>query len=185
MKDKKPSPTREKLIQAANQVSISAGINQLTLEAVAEAAGVSKGGLLYHFPSKEALIQAMIEHYLNLFEARLARYLPANAPVTAANWLQAYARATIEIDEQENAFSSALFAAVSINPELLKPMHERYAVWQARLEETTTDPALATIIRLAMDGLWIADLFGMAPPDAALRHNIYTKLIALTQEVEK
>ena len=36
------------------------GVAKLTLEAVAKEAGVSKGGLLYHFSNKEALIEGMI-----------------------------------------------------------------------------------------------------------------------------
>ncbi len=69
MSDTKASRTRETLIQAANQVLVRDGINHLTLEAVAQVAGVSKGGLLYHFPNKEALVEGMIDHYLSQFEA--------------------------------------------------------------------------------------------------------------------
>ena len=40
---------------------LTSGAVHLTLDAVAERAGVSKGGLLYHFPSKESLLQAMVD----------------------------------------------------------------------------------------------------------------------------
>ena len=33
----------------------------MTLDVVAQAAGVSKGGLLYHFPSKESLLGALAQ----------------------------------------------------------------------------------------------------------------------------
>ena len=41
------------------------GSGRLTLDAVAERAGLSKGGLLYNFPTKEALLQAMIQRLVD------------------------------------------------------------------------------------------------------------------------
>ena len=41
--------------------------------------------------------------------------------------------------------------------------------WQARLVDDGLDPVTATVLRLASDGLWLCDLFGLAPPPAALR----------------
>jgi len=49
------------LLAAANKVVVDRGVDALTLDAVACQAGVSKGGLLHHFPSKEALITAMVQ----------------------------------------------------------------------------------------------------------------------------
>ena len=69
-----PSPDSppERLLDAAERLVSEVGAGHLTLEAVARAAGVSKGGLLYHFPSKEALLQAMIDRHLRDIGARIA-----------------------------------------------------------------------------------------------------------------
>ncbi|GAC1627371.1 MAG: hypothetical protein NVS4B11_24620 [Ktedonobacteraceae bacterium] len=40
------------------------GVKRLTIEQVAKAAGMSRGGLLYHFASKEALIQGMLTRFI-------------------------------------------------------------------------------------------------------------------------
>jgi AcrR family transcriptional regulator len=53
--------TKERILEAATNVVARDGSNKLTLEAVAAEAGVSKGGLLYHFPSKRALLEGMLE----------------------------------------------------------------------------------------------------------------------------
>src|SRR5687768_15624169 len=50
------SPARERILEAAERVVGDVGAARMTLEGVAQAAGVSKGGLLYHFPTKEALL---------------------------------------------------------------------------------------------------------------------------------
>ena len=56
---KSPSPSeasaRERILDTAESRLLELGQRGLVLSAVATQAGVSKGGLLYHFPSKEAL----------------------------------------------------------------------------------------------------------------------------------
>src|SRR6266404_2353237 len=56
------------LLDAAEGVVLSQGINCLTLDAVAAEAGVSKGGLLYHYPSKEKPIAAMVERIVRKWQ---------------------------------------------------------------------------------------------------------------------
>jgi AcrR family transcriptional regulator len=48
------------MLDAAEAVVVRQGIANLTLEAVAAEAGMSKGGLLHHFPSKDRLVEAMV-----------------------------------------------------------------------------------------------------------------------------
>jgi AcrR family transcriptional regulator len=179
----KNSKTRDKLIQAANGIVLQDGINQLTLEAVAQKAGISKGGLLYHFPSKEALIQGMIEHYLVRFETRLQSHLPAEEARKRGDWLRAYILATFQADDEENAISSSLLAAIAVNPDLLQPMRERYTLWQAHIEADVTDRTTAAIIVMALDGLWVADLLDLSAVDKTNRDQVLTKLLELSQEI--
>ena len=58
--------SKQRILQAAASVVDESGAAHLTLEAVAEAAGLSKGGLLYHFPNKRALLSGMLEYLLDL-----------------------------------------------------------------------------------------------------------------------
>jgi AcrR family transcriptional regulator len=51
------------------------GLAHLAIEAVAREAGFSKGGVLYHFPTKESLIEGMITSFLEAFEHDLIRTL--------------------------------------------------------------------------------------------------------------
>jgi AcrR family transcriptional regulator len=44
--------TRSQILDAAEAVVMCQGVRNLTLDAVAAHAGISKGGLLYHFRSK-------------------------------------------------------------------------------------------------------------------------------------
>ena len=59
---------RDSILDAAELVLFEHGTQALTLAAVAERAGVSKGGLLYHFPSKESLLGALAQRYVQSME---------------------------------------------------------------------------------------------------------------------
>jgi len=62
------SSSREKLLDAAADLISQGSVHELTLEGVAAAAGVTKGGLIYHFKTKDELVGAVVESYVR--EAR-------------------------------------------------------------------------------------------------------------------
>lgn len=161
--------TRRAILGAAAQIVSAQGSDALTLEAVARVAGVSKGGLLYHFPGKEALIVGMVEHLLDEFDTAIQHELAAEAAGQAGRWTRAFVRATFLPEQQQRDTSAALLAAVAANPELLAPMRARYESWQAQIDADGLGPARGLMVRLALDGLWFSDLLGFAPPDPAQR----------------
>src|SRR5690606_17155565 len=55
---------RQRILDAASQLVRKEGSAHLSLDAVAALAGISKGGLLYHFPNKTALLKAIVEQYV-------------------------------------------------------------------------------------------------------------------------
>jgi AcrR family transcriptional regulator len=141
--------TKATLLEAATQVIAQDGALNLTLEAVAKQAGVSKGGLLYHFPNKDALVQGLLEYHLAQFEESLgASKLP---------FAQAYAR--LGSHDTNPGLTLALFTAVALNPSLLDTVRQAYRGWQSQLGGVD-----ATVARLAADGLWLAQAFGLGVP---------------------
>jgi len=153
-------------------------VARLTIEAVAQEAGLSKGGVLYHFRSKESLIQAMVASLVERFDADIEtarREEPEGERGASGGWLRAYIRSSAGPAEDDED-TVALLAAVSNDPRLLAPLQEQYAHWQTQAEADGVEPAVATVIRLALDGLWMADLFGLAPPEGALRGQVFAAL---------
>jgi AcrR family transcriptional regulator len=174
------SAKRAAVLAAASRVVRAAGVAGLTLEAAAREAGVSKGGLLYHFPHKEALIAGMIDQLCADFDAAIERALAEDPTPGPGRWLRAYVRLSCDLEAQPlDELYAALAAAVSVNPQLLDPLRAAFARWQRRAEDDGLDPALATLVRLAADGLWFTDLMGFAPPAAALRAQVAARLLAL------
>ena len=60
--------SREHILDTYIDLLIRSGERAATLDAVATAAKVSKGGLLYHFSSKKALLEALAERTVTLAE---------------------------------------------------------------------------------------------------------------------
>ncbi len=173
--------TRQVILEAAYTLIRSEGVNKLTLDGVAQQAQVSKGGLLYHFPTKNDLIKGMIDYFFSQYQDDLHRDVSDdNEP--HGKWARAYVRTTFTSEEQELQVSAGLIAALVNNPELLKPVQDYYSDWQQRMENDGIDPAIATICRLAADGMWYADLFGLAPlENGELRQRVQDTLLRLTK----
>jgi hypothetical protein len=76
---------------------------------------------------------------------------------------------------------AALIAAAAAEPALLVPLQQAAGRWQQRIELDGIDPVVATVIRLAVDGLWMCDLFGMAPPSASRRSELGELLAQMTE----
>ncbi|GAB1541462.1 TetR/AcrR family transcriptional regulator [Scytonema sp. NUACC21] len=175
------SETRDAILQAASQIVLTSGTDKLTLEAVAREAGVSKGGLLYHFPNKEALIAGMISQIINDLNAKLSlEFNQDRDSDTSKRLLRAYIRANFPCDRQLVKIGAGLLAAIAVNPNLLQPVRADFDQIQQKIEESGADPVVATIIRLAVDGLWMADMFGLAAPDESSRQKVMEALLALT-----
>lgn len=172
---------QDSILKAASSIVQRNGVAQLTLEAVAKEAGISKGGLLYHFPSKEALIKGMVDKLNESYGAEIQLKAEVDQQSRGA-WSRAYVEATFNELDCGVAMSSALFAAAFANPKLLEGMQAQYKIWQNHIENDGTDSVRATIARLAADGLWFAEMFGLAPLEQELRNKVYNELISWTKE---
>jgi len=173
---------RDRLLDAAEAIVGRDGVGNLTLEAVAREAGLSKGGLLYHFHSKSSLIIAIVERLAGRSEADHGRAVEQD-PVKAGAFTRAYVatRANRFESGESHRFHTALLAAAATDQEYLDPIRKRCVEWQGRLEKDGIDPATATIVRLAMDGMCLGAIFGMPVPTGEKRRLVIEKLIEMTK----
>ncbi|MEO3827202.1 TetR/AcrR family transcriptional regulator [Actinomadura sp. B10D3] len=147
---------KQALLDAAESVLSEQGTQALTLTAVAERAGVSKGGLLYHFPTKEALVRAMVARVIEEFDDLIASYMNSSGEGAPGAYTRAYVEATFEILTGEaRAYRrwSAITAAAA-DPEQAEPLNEAMRRWHGRDSGDDPDPGMAMVVRLAAEGLW-------------------------------
>ncbi len=180
MRINNPQETREKLLQAAALVILERGANSLTLENVAAAAKISKGGLLHHFPNKEALLGGLMEQLIGAFEDCVTRELN-NEPNTAGRWLRAYIRATFSPSPEEQALTTALASLISSQPNLLSTLKTSFDFVERSIVADGLPLARATAIRLACDGLWFSELSGMIELQAIERQALLEELLELAK----
>jgi AcrR family transcriptional regulator len=160
------------------------GVARLTLDTAAHEAGVSKGGVLYHFPTRDSLVRAMVERLAAAFDADLERHVPAAGAAAAGAFTRAYVLATIAPaggDERDTRLGAAVIAGLAADPALLAALRERFAVWQERVEGDGLPPEVATVVRLAADGLWLAELLGLAPPRPQVRARVGETLLQMCE----
>ena len=170
--------TKTAILDAANRLLQESGAEGFTLEAIAAEAGVSKGGLLYHFSSKNQLIEGMIARSITRVDATLAEELERSE----GDYLTAYIRASFRTTTDSEMVSRAISAAITRDPSLMNPLRERFERMQREISERAPTAEFGTLVRLAMDGLWFAELYQFAPPSAELREKLLQLLLENTQE---
>jgi AcrR family transcriptional regulator len=182
--DRRAHRTRTRLLDAAEEIVARDGVLALTFDRVAEQAGVAKGTVLYHFDCKEALTSAMIERFVERFDTAWADAISAD-PDPRGRAIRAYVNATHRGEpltgRHFDHVNGAITAALANSPERLQPVQAQGERHQRAIEKDEIDPVLATIIRMAVDGLWFAESFNLMRYDPALKAAVIDRLIAWTE----
>jgi AcrR family transcriptional regulator len=105
---------RERVLEAARNV-FSAGGPGASLEAVANAAGVGIGTLYRHFPTREALFDAVYRHEVQQLAAFAERLKKAAEPTEA---LRQWLHALVKFVATKKGMSAALALAISQDSDL-------------------------------------------------------------------
>ncbi|MCE5304138.1 TetR/AcrR family transcriptional regulator [bacterium] len=176
--------TRENILNAANTIIRENRLEGFTLDAVAKKANVSKGGLLYHFPSKNALIEGLIDNLFLQFKNNMNERLNTNKDISAKDWMKAFITERFENVHIDPDYTIGLLATSTMNKDLLLPVIQQYSQWQNQFEKTD-DPVLATIIRLVTDGLILTEVFlGIRTMSDEMREKVYLRLSTSIDEMD-
>ena len=153
---------RTRILDAAEAIVQARGVPALTLEAAARDAKVSKGGLLYHFASKEALLAGMLNRLADTiaqdFDATVAAQPEGQGRVARA--LLAWAFEDDACDHHDRA-AAVFLAAFHHDRALLDPVRAIFARMRAALAEDGLAPGAGQAVMCATDGLFMARIFGM------------------------
>jgi AcrR family transcriptional regulator len=154
------------LLNAAEKVVGRQGIANLTLDAVAAVAGISKGGLLHHFSSKDRLVEAMVvrsaENWRSCYMQAYARTPEGPGRMSRALLTHCLSDAKCWT-EQLRSSSSVVFAALAQNPSLIQPMRAVYSDLHRRIAEDALPPGVGETVAAAIDGLWLDWVLGLVP----------------------
>ncbi|MGN0062702.1 MAG: TetR/AcrR family transcriptional regulator [Nocardioides sp.] len=146
----RPPLAREKVLDAYVALLHAEGERAATMDAVAQRAGVSKGGLLYHFPSKEALAEAVLARFDEITARDLAEM--ARAPEGPSRHFVRTSWVTEDsMDHTYNATLRLAQAGHAAAVEALEVVHEK---WLDQIRGEVGDTGVAEAIMLIGEGLY-------------------------------
>ena len=159
---KDPRAARAQLLQAAARLAADQGLHAITLEKVAEAAGLTKGALQYHFKSRKGLVEALYEDAISQLQERMDGHRKADTGELEGAAARAYLRGA----EDDTAGKGRLDVLRVLTAHSLTDATVRHRYlpvlreWM-RPDDLPQDWAARTLIcRLAADGLWLSRLIG-------------------------
>jgi AcrR family transcriptional regulator len=171
-----PRDRRNDLLDAAEQVLSRGGPQALTLQTVAAEAGVSKGGLLYHFANKAELVAALVERLVADTNANLARYDDGKPGSYTRAYIEGTTRSITAEDGDAVLRRWAVILAACTEPGMQEPISRAFEKWM-ECKPSDEFPLRAQIARLAADGLWWNAQFVEAFRDPELNRRIKTALL--------
>ncbi|HFK1825352.1 TPA: TetR/AcrR family transcriptional regulator [Stenotrophomonas maltophilia] len=175
---------RSKILDAAIRVVHRDGVTGITFESVAAEAGLTRGGMLYRFPSRDALLLGIHEHLANQWEALLEKVAgkpahEASAEERFAAYVQACAQGKSTRVELQLMLEGATQTA------LAAPWSAVLSRWIPATPAQEDVVAALWVVRLAADGLWVHQSFSNKALPASLRKRIGRMLLDMIPRSEK
>lgn len=183
--------TREKICEAAIRTASRDGLLAMTIDNVAKEAGVSKGGVMYHFPSKDDLVRGMLEHFGGQLERMVFERL-ADDPEPRFRWARSmlscvFPEPQSALPENESLspealdrFMLAALAAAINSPGVIEPLRQVALRLRQRLLSDPDDGLEQLLVWLALDGLFLWQFVGLIRRDEPLYAEIGAVLRAKT-----
>jgi len=169
--------SRNVALDAALIIIARDGPGRLTLDAIARESGLSKGGVMHQFRTKEGVLKALLERQMAHFGEFSTRYR-AKAGAQSANPELATELATVrEAANAPNSAALALLAAMVESPDLMALPRESDLKNIAAIRAEAADPDLAMLRWAAARGLLLGALFGMTPMGKAERDRLFARLL--------
>lgn len=150
---------KDDILDAAERVVMKLGASGLSIEAVAQEAGVSKSTVVYDHKSKSALLEALIDRRLAQELERQARSVAEAADTPHPELFGRIKSAERVVDEAERAVAMAISASVSHEEKLQQQMRD----WTSADLQAMADgarPQAALMAYLALSGFYFTELFG-------------------------
>ena len=151
---------KNQILDAASAIVAREGAAHLTFDALVTETGLSKGGILYHFRNKEALLQAMVDRMIDRFETHRDRIKEKEDEAVLPDAMT-YILASHTKDVEEYQSDLGVLAAAANNPKLLDPLREHYKRNFSIACGEKSYIGLNTLLHLAMDGFWLLSALGL------------------------
>lgn len=169
----------EFILDAAAHLVQEGDVDALTFADIATMAEIEDADVRAVFPTMEALVKALMERMFSAFIAKVEGQIGDDEEPGA--WTRAYVRASSpEVDEERfSDIAAVLLKSVTYKPDLIETVRVRQAEIHAAILADGIDPVTAAIVRLAVDGLWLNQMFEIEALPDGLEDAVFERLIDL------
>jgi AcrR family transcriptional regulator len=166
----RPPKAKLRILDAARRIVEERGAGHLTFDELARESGVTRGGITYHFPTKEDLLRGLIEADMQQWESASATpdRLPPGCECPRTAVVLGQLRCHLSEDDRHRRFVHGMLSAAMVDQSLLDPIR---AHLKAEFVEWTWDEAdlRRYLLLAAAEGLFWQDMFNLNPVPAAAR----------------
>lgn len=169
--------SRKAALAAALTIIARDGPGRLTLDAIARESGLSKGGLMHQFRSKEAVLRALLEQQFAHFD-QFSREFKSRADTSARQpELAAQIATSHELIAQQNSVAQAMLGALAQDPSLLAEARKLDAEQLETIKAEATDPELAMLRWAAARGLALMAMLRLSPLSEPELERLFARLL--------
>jgi AcrR family transcriptional regulator len=178
-REKQPELVRNTLIEQAARHAMQEGLAAVTLQSVADAANVTKGGLLHHFPSKQALIEAVFEDLLGTLDDEIERLISVD-PIKHGRFTRAYIDAFFKVTREGEKSPWAALSISCMTDAKLRMLWSDWMQERLRRHAATDDAPHLALARYAADGIWLANITEISGLPAGKLDRLHHQLKTMT-----
>ena len=145
---------RDRILDAAERVILESGGRNLTLDAVAARAGISKGGLVYSFATKDELVRAALEREIARFQEAVGRRL-GGKPAKPFELVLAHIEEALDEDDAATRMAAFLVTALVHAPDMMEPARRYYRTLLDPLLSKSGEAHKVCNALLAVEGMFL------------------------------
>lgn len=153
--------SRQRILDGALDILRAEGAGTITLDGTAKQVGLTKPGLMYHFPTKEALMLAVVDHVAQRWERLMLDHLGQPlAQASARQRIRTYVE--VALKESFDCADFVVFADAVYDVRLTAAWTRRFEPWLALPDDVSaSERGRLTAARLLADGFWMAAATGV------------------------
>ncbi|MCI2393924.1 TetR/AcrR family transcriptional regulator [Aliiroseovarius sediminis] len=169
---------RDKLLDAAEALVLQAGAGALSFDAVAKAAGITKGGVQYAFGTRDNLIRAMITRWGGAFDADVAERTGRDPSPKAL--IRGHLAATRDADAADHSRSAAMMTALLQHPDQLSETRDWYNSRLDGLDLAVPEDRQLALAFLAGEGAFLLKALGLMAFSEAQWNALFEEMLCVS-----
>lgn len=171
---------RERLMGCMMDIVRDEGAGALTYDNLVAKSGLTRGGILYHFPSKESMLQGLVDHFMRQELGKVEERWEKHGK-TPDGLLKAEIECALEADDKDQQISVSLLPVVIQNPAMMKEIQQIVEERYKNLDQTSVGFEKAALTLLVIDAFEMSKAFGFTLLSEKKRKQVLKLLYALVE----